>query len=164
MSESTTADEKKIKHNKRIKQIADNNNFKIIKVLGEGGFGEVFEIEYEGKKYALKVMLNENNRELNIEMVDEFRGKQIVKIIKQGKYGGGVDFFYVMEDSFIGVLSHFREYLNNNLIFEDAFEEKFGDNLIRFFTKQLVIGLQTFYQGNLVHFDIKPNNLLIYDF
>ena len=85
MSESTTADEKKIKHNKRIKQIADNNNFKIIKVLGEGGFGEVFEIEYEGKKYALKVMLNENNRELNIEMVDEFRGKQYCKNNKTRK-------------------------------------------------------------------------------
>ena len=71
-------------------------------------------------------------------------------------------YLYVMECSFIGSLKSFNQYLNENLIFKEAFIEKFGDNLMRFFVMQLVNAFKTFYQGNLVHFDIKPDNLLIF--
>ena len=47
-------------------------------------------------------------------------------------------------------------------IFKQPFLEKFGDNLTRFFVKQMISALKTFYQGNLVHFDIKPLNILLF--
>lgn len=47
-------------------------------------------------------------------------------------------------------------------IFEEPFEEKFGDNLTRFFAKQLINAIKNFYMGKLVHFDIKPPNALLF--
>ena len=47
-------------------------------------------------------------------------------------------------------------------IFREPFVEKFGDNLTRFFTKQIISALKTFNQGNMVHFDIKPLNILLF--
>jgi serine/threonine protein kinase len=67
-----------------------------------------------------------------------------------------------MELSYIGDISKIHEHLNNNLIFKNPFFNKFGDNLIRLFCKQIITGIKTFYEGNLVHFDIKPDNILIF--
>ena len=36
-----------------------------------------------------------------------------------------------------------------------------GDNILRFFVRQIVDGLETLERSELVHFDIKPENLLI---
>ena len=47
-------------------------------------------------------------------------------------------------------------------IFREPFVEKFGDNLTRFFTKQIISALKTFNQGNMVHFGIKPLNILLF--
>ena len=47
-------------------------------------------------------------------------------------------------------------------IFQEPFVEKFGDNLTRYFAKQLINAIKTFYLGKLVHFDIKPPNILLF--
>ena len=54
-------------------------------------------------------------------------------------------------------------YHNHNLlkIIYQPFDEKTGDNLLRFFCKQIVNGLEILERSDYIHYDIKPENLLI---
>ena len=163
MAEPTTAGESNKQNEKDIEKIIKNYGYNKIKDIGEGGFGSVKEVEKKGKHFAIKVMIKKANEEKVItEKVKEFRGPNIVKImfekIKEENY-----YLYVMEHSYIGDLSKFDKFLYKYLIFKEPFIEKVGNNLIRALTQQMVSALKTLYLGNLVHFDIKPNNMLIFE-
>ena len=80
----------------------------------------------------------------------EFRGKNLVKILYEKRPEDEKYYSYVMELSSIGSLSDFHKYLDKKLIFKDPFIEKIGDNLMRFFAIQMVNGLRTLFEGNLV--------------
>ena len=41
------------------------------------------------------------------------------------------------------------------------FDEYIGDNLIRFYARQIINALGALYQNDYIHFDIKPENLLV---
>ena len=145
------------------KEIAKSHGYNYVKMIGQGGYGCVIEVEYKGKHFAMKVINKQKNEDkLNIEMVKEFRGPNLIKIlgeqIKEECY-----YLYVMENSYIGDLSKFHKFLYKYLIFKEPFLELVGDNLIRKLTQQMVNALKTLYLGNLVHFDIKPNNMLMFE-
>ena len=160
-------EEKRKRLLEKIKNIIEANGYKHIKEIGHGGFGSVSEVEKNGKHFAMKIILDSNkNDDYKEELVKEFRGKNIVKImfyyIGQPKQTNEKYYFYIMERSYIGELRKLDEFLYKYLIFEEPFLEKLGDNLTRYLIQQMVTALKTFYLGNLVHFDIKPNNILIY--
>ena len=158
-------DDEKNKNIDTDEDIIEKNQFKYIKKFGGGGFGCVIlaEKENENRKYAIKVIRPKNDKKLEIENVREFRGRNIVKIMQEIYDKKKNDYYlYVMEPSFIGCLKDFNKYLNESLIFKETFVEEFGDDLMRFFVMQLVNAFRTFYQGNYVHFDIKPDNILIF--
>ena len=138
------------------------DDFEYIDFIGSGGFGVVLKVKKDKKLYAIKVMFPNEKNKVYPELVKEFRGKNLVKILYE-KYPEDQNYyFYVMELSSIGSLSDFHKYLDKKLIFKDPFIEKIGDNLMRFFAIQMVNGLRTLFEGNLVHFDIKPDNVLIF--
>ena len=138
----------------QIKKIVEEVGFKYERLIGKGGYDAVVEVRKDNKIFAIKIIFK------------KLRGKNIVKINNEYNEFLNKDkeknyYFYAMECSFIVLLSNFHRFLNNKLIFKGAFVEKFGDNLTRFFVLQMVTALKTLYQGNLVHFDIKPDNMLI---
>ena len=154
----------------KLKKIVDINGFKYIRKIGEGAYGAVIEVEQNKKIFAVKIILYEGKRGLQTEDVNSFRGKKIVKIIKEIKpeknkenntYDENDYYLYVMECSFIGSLYNFHKFINNKLIYQQPFVEKYGDNLTRFFVLQMISALKTLYIGNYVHFDIKPDNMLL---
>ena len=165
-------EDKKKKNLEIIKKIIKENEYEYIDEIGYGGFGVVSEVKKDGKHFAMKIVMNPNNNEqLKTELVNEFRGKNIVKIIlekkfvgerKEQKEGEQNYYLYIMELSNLGDLDNFKKFLYTYLIFKEPFIEKVGDNLIRFLAQQLAIALKTLYLGNLVHFDIKPSNILIF--
>ena len=137
------------------------NGYQFIKVIGFGGFGVVVIVKKDNRYYAAKFIFPKDNKQISKEKVKDFRGRNLVKILNAR--GDGINYYmYVMELSYIGDVSKIHECLNNNLIFKNPFLNKFGDNLIRLFCKQIITGIKTFYEGNLVHFDIKPDNILIF--
>ena len=146
------------------KSIVEENKYKFIKIRGKGGFGFVNEVQKDDRTYAFKILFSKDGNKVIPELVKEFRGLNLIKILQEGEgtYNDKKYYFYVMEFSCLGDINKFREDLNDNLIFKEPFENDVGDNLIRFFTLQLVNAIKTLYQGDLVHFDIKPDNILMF--
>ena len=143
------------------KNYTKENGYQFVKVIGFGGFGVVVIVKKDNRYYAAKFIFPKDNKQISKEKVKDFRGRNLVKILNAR--GDGINYYmYVMELSYIGDVSKIHECLNNNLIFKNPFLNKFGDNLIRLFCKQIITGIKTFYEGNLVHFDIKPANILIF--
>jgi len=168
--------------NKAIREALKANNLELISVedknkLGKGGFGAVYKVRYKHNKkliYAAKII--EGNVDANREKVQDFRGVNIIKINKEIESKKNDLYIIIMELSTMGDLTklYFKEgkdgeknisFLNietEKKILKEPFLEKFGDNLTRFFVKQMISILKTFYQGNLVHYDIKPLNILLF--
>ena len=166
----------------KIKELLKNKNLELCEEnpekLGSGGFGSVFKVKKINNKnfiFAAKVIKGEIN-EIK-EKVTEFRGKNIIKINSEIVDKDNKLYIIIMELSEIGHIGKLYyngfltindekkdlSYLNlekDKRIFKEPFVEKFGDNLTRFFTKQLISAIKTFNQGNLVHYDIKPLNIL----
>ena len=154
---------------KIFQDICDENDLKIGRDLGTGGFGLVKEVFYKNSSYAAKLIEKEANEKMNeSNYIQEFRGPGIVKvhkiftkvINKKNTYN-----LILMERAPLKSLSHFNKYIFHKnylrLIFKEPFEP-IGDNLIRFYVKQIVKGLELLDRGNFSHFDLKPENILIF--
>ena len=133
------------------------------KILGNGAFGEVREIKYKGKVYAGKLAEKKNGK-LNPEKI---RGPNIIKIYKifEQKIRGKEYNLILMEKAVLKdlgtMIKHLYHYNFLKLI-NQPFLEVIGNNLLKFFVKQILQGLEILERNELVHFDIKPENLLIH--
>ena len=152
------------KHQKYIK-IAKKYGFNYVVIVGEGGFGCVMRGKKEEKdsiEYGIKIVISERNNEISKEIIREFRGRNIIKIYYEDLNMDEQYYIYIMELSYIGDLKHLGKKIYKDHIFKEPYEEKVGDNFIRYFTLQMISALRTLYQGNLEHYDIKPDNILIF--
>ena len=160
---------------KIFKLFEDNHNFKIGKLLGKGGFGEVREIKMNGKTYAGKLVKMKHKNDINGKKEDNIllylKSPNIVKIHKifNKKYNNnGIEETYnliIMEKSVLKNLNSFNKYLVNMkkyTIINNPFNEEIGDNLLKFFCRQIVNALELLDRNELIHFDIKPENILIF--
>ena len=144
------------------------------KVLGSGGFGEVREVKYKGRVYAGK-LAEKKNGSFNPEKI---RGPNIIKIIKilekkipERKSDGKIYNLFIMEKALLKdlgtMINHLHSTRNNSnnvnffKLINSPFLEVIGNNFLKFFVKQILQGLEILERNELVHFDIKPENLLI---
>ena len=140
------------------------------KTLGKGAYGKVRDakIKNSAKIMAAKLILKEKNDgpgEIYYSQI--LRGQNIVKVYltEEKEIKGNIYDLIIMEKSLLSNLEIVNKYYHNHrilkLIFYNPFEENVGNNLLRYYTKQIVNGLETLDRNYCVHFDIKPDNLLI---
>ena len=141
----------------------DNEEIESIgQLIGKGGFGEVREVIMNGKKYAAKLA----EKKKGSYYIEKLKGPYIVKIIKIiDKTVDEKDYnLVIMEKSQLRDLGTMIKYMHQNnflRLINNPFSDKIGENLLKFFTKQIIKGLETLERNELVHFDIKPENILI---
>ena len=151
-----------------LKKILKDNKYEKGEKLGKGGFGLAYEVKKNNKVYAAKLIKhNPKEKECEADIIKEFRGPNIVKInfAKRTTVANTIYYLIVMEKAPFNSLAQFLHDIkrNNilNLIYGSSFEI-IGDNLLRFFISQLIQGLEIFNRNNFCHFDIKPQNILVF--
>lgn len=127
-----------------------NNQYEYIKTLGEGGFGRVFlAIEKKSRrKVAIKELKDKNDLNQQgiiheIQQVAKFNHTHIVS------------YYHHFEED--GLLYLVMEYCENGTL---ANQKCTADEIIEYI-KQVSIALGDLHQKNIIHHDIKPNNILL---
>ena len=163
-----------MEQNTKEKEIIDkilekNPEYKLGKKLGKGGFGFVVEIKHKNKIYAGKLIKKNKNESINeADLITNFKGPGIVKVIKilSEKEGNSINnHLIIMEKAQLRSLRDLNKDLHFHNIFKLIFKSPFelvGNNLIRFYARQIIKGLELLDRSNYSHFDIKPVNILIF--
>ena len=148
------------KNNKEIKNIGN--------VLGQGTFGQVRDITMSNnKKYAGKLIEKKKGQILGEEEYGIIlRGLNIINIntIISNTINGKDYDLIIMEKAPLRDLSKINNYFyHKNLlkVIYDPFDEVLGENLLRFYSKQIINALELLDRHYYVHNDIKPQNILI---
>lgn len=163
---------------------ADKYKFKIGKTLGKGGFGEVKEmINQRNKVYAAKIVKqkkkikqagsdSEGDQKEKDNIILNLKNPNIVQIHKiyDEEYAEDDNKketynLIVMEKAVLKDLKTFIKSLYNQNIdnfINQPFNDVVGNHLLQFFCLQIVNGLEYLERNELIHFDIKPENILIF--
>lgn len=139
------------------------------KTLGQGGFGWVKDATHEktGDKRAMKFMLkgakwNKNDEEEarnEIEALSKIKHDNVV-----GFYGFDFNCMYPMKDGeeILTVMFEFELAAGGDL-FDIIFFNPGGlrEDITRYYFKQLIYSIEACHKNNIVHRDVKPQNLLL---
>ena len=146
---------------------AKKNKFRVGNNIGKGGFGFVKQIKIDNKKYAGKLIKIEKNKNNETDKIKDFKGPNIVKVnqILYDEFKGESYGLMIMEEADLKDLKNYIEniFINKlNLIYMSPTNEVIGDNLLRFFTSQIVKSLEILDRNDYTHNDIKPCNFLMF--
>ena len=149
--------------NKLKKKLININNaeYKIIKELGKGNFGNVYQVLNlsDNKYYAIKIIPIKNETKEKIkkfekeaEILSKFNCDNIVKYYDSSKDNNNI--YILME--FCGG-SNLRNFIDKNKNNNILIDEDILKNII----KQICIGIKAIHDKKIVHRDLKPENIFI---
>ncbi|WP_209329593.1 FHA domain-containing serine/threonine-protein kinase [Lunatimonas salinarum] len=131
------------------------NNYKILKLLGNGGFGQVFlaEENITGELRAIKKLIGSENSQDDI--IHEIRQVSKLKLAHTVMY-----FHHFWE----GDSLHFvMEYCAEGTLHDKIRAKSQDPDQLLLWVKQLALTLQEIHDKGIVHKDIKPVNILFSD-
>jgi len=141
-------------------QLVTLPNYEIVKVLGSGSFGYVFEAydHTHNKRVALK-RIEKVGTQLSREYEILFELRECENVVTI------VDFFYSKTDNNKLIQNIVFEYMPDNL--ESMIgnynknKQKFTEHQVKWYTYQILKGLAFCHSKNISHRDLKPENVLI---
>lgn len=131
--------------------------FRIVRFLGRGGVGEVFEIAFQGTRMALKV----------VRLPQGCNERQLQKLLREGRIQGWIKHPNVVEVHETGVtrtgLAWIRMELLRGLSMRDVLHAQgtLSIALTVHYLRQVGIALQQCHRLGAVHRDTKPENLFV---
>ena len=137
-----------------------NQEYTIIKELGEGGFGKVYQVlnEKENKYYAIKKILLKNLTEEEIEstkneanILSNIKSEYIVNYYDSFKDDNS--FNILMEYCEKDLKAFINEYKSKN--------ELIDEDILYGIIVDLCLGIKEIHKKNLIHRDLKPENIFI---
>ena len=136
------------------------------KLIGQGGFGKVFKIvnKKTGEVYAKKQVFANNKNELD-QILNEFEILEKLKLNSPFVIQV-IDCFIESIDDDKYVLDIIMEYAGGGSLFLEIEEKRkkkkyFKETEILNWFSQLCVGLKKIHDKNIVHRDIKSNNIFL---
>jgi serine/threonine protein kinase len=158
------------KYINNIMSFSPMKNYKFIKILGYGTFGSVLLIYNQSENIyrALKVITKEKISHKSHNIKSEIYIQSIVKnnpfIVQNYDYFQNEQYiFYIMEyiqgyDLFECLYSH---NINKNILINGLSFTKLNDDAILFISSQLIIILEFLLSNNIMHRDLKLENIML---
>ena len=128
------------------------SGYTVLSLLGEGGMAQVYEVEKDGVKYALKVCKPQYEDDVprfkrEFRMLSTIHNQNVIQVFCDGEVDGVP--FYIME---MGD-SSLADVANRDLSIDDRFK----------YIMQVCRGVEAIHSAGIVHRDLKPNNVIIRD-
>jgi len=131
----------------------------------DGQLGKIKEVKYRDRINVGKIIMKDISEDER--KIKEIRGNNIIrinKICKAQKDYGVTYHLIIMEKAKIRdmdkLINYYHKYNLLKLIFKFPFDDSMDDNLLRFFVKQIIEGLEI-YDRNNYFCNIKHENILI---
>ncbi|KAK0397141.1 hypothetical protein QR680_002003 [Steinernema hermaphroditum] len=141
----------------------DKHTFRLYRVLGKGGFGEVCacQVRASGKMYALKKLEKKRVKKRHAETLS-LNEKQILQKINS-PFVVSLAYAYETKDALCLVLTlmnggDLKFHLYN--LMPGGFDEK----RVQFYAAEITLGLQHLHQERILYRDLKPENILLDDY
>ena len=112
-----------------------------------------------------KIFENEKFKEASKDI--SFRNNRDREDIRNNSSKEGIYDFIIMEKAVLRDLGTLNEFYHKYNLLKliknenNIFRENLGQNLIRFYAREIINALETLNRNNYVHFDIKPENLAV---
>ena len=134
------------------------NGYKVIRPLGEGGFGAVYLVEKDNKTYALKKLTKKLKKEeieeikKMIETLSKINNEHLIKYYQT--FAKNDTFNILMEYAGERNLKQFiNDYKNR--------DELINESIIRSIILQICKGLKDLHDNKIIHRDLTPDNIFI---
>ncbi|KAL4560918.1 hypothetical protein LXL04_033074 [Taraxacum kok-saghyz] len=161
-----------VKQTHKVVRSEDENGNKMVNEyvreckIGAGSYGKVvlYRSQVDGKHYAIKAFHKSHLLKLRVApsetaMTDVFREVLIMKMLSHPNI---VNLVEVIDDPNMDHFYMVLEYVEGKWVFEGAgVPGGLGENVARRYLRDIVSGLMYLHAHNVVHGDIKPDNLLV---
>lgn len=137
-------------------------DFQLLKVLGKGGYGKVFQVRKTtgndtGKIFAMKVL---QKATIVRNQKDTAHTKAERNILEAVKSPFICDLLYAFQTG--GKLYLILEYLSGGELFMHLEREgMFMENVAKFYLSEIVVSLEHLHQQGIIYRDLKPENILL---
>lgn len=145
------------------KRPVDKHTFRLYRVLGKGGFGEVCacQVRASGKMYALKKLEKKRVKKRHAETLS-LNEKQILQRINS-PFVVSLAYAYETKDALCLVLTLMN---GGDLKFHlyTLSPGGFNEKRVQFYAAEITLGLQHLHRERILYRDLKPENILLDDF
>lgn len=156
------------------------NNYKIVDILGKGGFATVFLVQHQKNEkivYAMKViekeevLTKEESEDYNEILIEETFEEIPLCYSTKIERNIMVNISKINDPFLLRIKSAFQDSINFYIISEyipgknlwHYFSEtkKFGGEFAKFYAIEILLGLETLHALNIAHCDLKFDNILV---
>lgn len=133
------------------------NDFELLKTVGKGSFGKVFQVRYkgDGKIYAMKILDKQIVMERN----------QYEHTLAERRIMGECEhpFLVCLRFAFQSQTKLYliSDFFNGGELFFYLSNGRFSENRARFYAAEIALGLHYLHSQGIVYRDLKPENLLL---
>ncbi|EGW32285.1 uncharacterized protein SPAPADRAFT_71739 [Spathaspora passalidarum NRRL Y-27907] len=136
-----------------------NYRFQILDTLGNGSFGNVILAKDHKLNSTVAVKVINNNLNWSLQAVSEIK---LLKLLNEKESNENI-LRYITHFNFRSHMCIATELLSLNLytLLELTNFQGLSIDIIKIFTKQILNGIQYLHKYNIIHCDIKPENIMI---